>query len=391
MKILVATPTFPPNMDGVSEATSAAVKAFLDEGWKVDVATEPTFPSRNTLNWNGAKIYEFKISGSSYFRYPYKGSIGQYSDFLRSGDWNVILFQSYAWPLYLAVPYLDVIPSKKILVSHGFSALFWTPSSCFPFGLVLFACSFIQSLLMLSWLKKIDRLVVLSAHPDLRAFYDHTLANIVNHPGVRTIPNGVELSYFNVSPRLGRFRQSIGVPPKSMLFLCVANYCLRKDQGFAARAFRQAAIPNSTLVFIGSEFNDSSAVFQAADVPWALPEAPGRIVWLEKQSRETTLNALADCDIFVLSAYWEAQPIAILEAMAEHKPWIARKAGCIAEMPGGFCVGSVKGMAQAMKKLAQESHLRSQLGHLGREAVDKLYNRKTYSSSFCRLVLELRT
>jgi glycosyltransferase involved in cell wall biosynthesis len=244
---------------------------------------------------------------------------------------------------------------------------------------------------MLGWLKKIDRLVVLSAHPDLRAFYDHTLANIVNHPGVRTIPNGVDLSYSNVSPRLGRFRQCAGVPPKSMLFLCVANYCLRKDQGFAARAFRQAAIPNSTLVFIGSEFNDSSAAFQAADAHWALPEAPEKIVWLEKQSRETTLDALADCDVFVLSSYWEAQPIAILEAMAENKPWIARNAGCIAEMPGGFCVNSVTGMAQAMRKLAQDSHLRSELGRLGREAVDRLYNRKTFSSSFCRLILEVCT
>lgn len=391
MKILVASPTFPPNKDGVSEAASAAVKAFLDEGWKVDVATEPTFPSRNTLNWNGAKIYEFKISGSSYFRDPYKGATGQYSDFLRAGDWDVILFQSYAWPLYLAVPHLDVIPSKKILVSHGFSALFWTPSSRFPFGLLFFAYSFIQSLLMLGWLKKIDRLVVLSAHPDLRAFYDHTLANIVNHSGVRTIPNGVDLSYSNVSPRLGRFRQGAGVPPKSMLFLCVANYCLRKDQGFAARAFRQAAIPNSTLVFIGSEFNDSSAAFQTADAHWALPGAPEKIVWLEKQSRETTLDALADCDVFVLSSYWEAQPIAILEAMAENKPWIARNAGCIAEMPGGFCVNSVTGMAQAMRKLAQDSHLRSELGRLGREAVDRLYNRKIFSSSFCRLILEVCT
>lgn len=386
MKILVATPSFHNNKDGVSEAASAQVMAFLAKGWKVDVATEPTSPARKSLDWNGAKIYEFPITGSPYFRDPYKGAIVQYCAFLHAGDWDVILFHSYAWPLYLAVRLLDLIPSKKILVSHGYNALLWTPTSLFPFGLFSFVFSSIQSLLMFSWLKKIDRLVVLSAHPDLRAFYDHTLANIVNHPGVRTIPNGVDLSYSNVSPRLGRFRQSIGVPPQSMLFLCVANYCLRKDQGFAARAFRQAAIPNSILVFIGSEFNDSSAVFQTADAPWALPEAPGKIVWLEKQSRETTLDALADCDVFVLSAYWEAQPIAILEAMAEHKPWVARKAGCIAEMPGGFCVSSVKGMAQAMKILAQESHLRLQLGRLGREAVEKFHNRKMYSESICKLV-----
>jgi len=389
MKILVATPTFPPDKDGVSEAASAAVKAFLDQGWMVDIATEPTSPLRNSLNWHGAKIYEFPISGSYYFRDPYKGATGQYRNFLRAGNWDVILFHGYSWPLYLAVCLLDAMPSKKILVSHGFSALFWTPVSRFPFGLLSFAYSFIQSLLMLRWLKKIDRLVVLSTRRDLRAFYDHTLAKLTNHPGVRTIPNGVEVSYSDVSHRSGRFRQSLGVPSTGVLFLCVANYCLRKDQGFAARAFREAAIPGSTLVFIGSKFNESSAVFQKADAHFALQERPEKIFWLESQPRETTLDALADCDIFVLSAYWEAQPIAILEAMAERKPWIARDAGCIAEMPGGICVKSKTGMAQAMKTLAQESDLRSRLGLLGREAVETFYNRKMYSESFCQLAKEV--
>jgi len=389
MKILVATPSFPRNKDGVSEAASAQAFAFLAKGWKVDVATEPTSPARNSLDWNGAKIYEFLISGSHYFRDPYKGAVVEYCNFLRTGDWDVILFHSYSWPLYLALPLLDVMPSKKILVSHGFSPLFWTPVSRFPFGLLFFAYSFIQSLLMLGWLKKINRLVVLSAHRDLRAFYDHTFANLMNHSGVRTIPNGVEVSYSNSFLRSGRFRQSIGVPSAGVLFLCVANYSARKDQGFAARAFRQASIPGSTLVFIGSEFNDSSAEFQRADAPFAVPEAPGKIIWLEKQTRETTLNALTDCDVFVLSASWEAQPIVVLEAMAERKPWIAREAGCIGEMPGGLCVKSKTGMAHAMKTLALDSNLRSRLGQLGLEAVEKFYNRKMYSESFCQLVEEV--
>jgi len=386
MKILVAAPTFPPNKDGVSEAASAGVRAFLGRGWKVDVATEPTFPPRISLDWHGAKVYEFPISGSNYFRDPYRGATSQYRDFLRLGDWDVIIFHGYSWPLYLAVCLLDSMPSKKILVSHGFSALFWTPVSRFPFGLLSFAVSFIQSLLMLKWLKKVDRLVVLSTRRDLRAFYDHTLASLINHPGVRTIPNGVDISHSDISNRSGRFRQSLGLSSTGVLFLCVANYCLRKDQGFGARAFREAAIPGSTLVFIGSKFNESSAIFQKADAQFALKEPPGKIIWLDNQTREMTLDALADCDVFMLSAYWEAQPIAMLEAMAERKPWIARDAGCIAEMPGGLCVKSRTAMAQAMKTLAQESDLRSRLGHLGRESVETFYNRKMYSQSFCQLV-----
>jgi glycosyltransferase involved in cell wall biosynthesis len=389
MKILIATPSFRSNKDGVSEAASSQVMAFLAKGWKVDVATEPTSPARKSMDWNGANVFEFPISGSSYFRDPYKGAVVRYCNFLRTGDWDVVLFHSYSWPLYLALPLLDVMPSKKILVSHGFNGLLWTPTSRFPFGLSFVAFSFIQSLFMLRWLKKIDRLVVLSARRDLSAFYDHTLARLINHPGIVTIPNGVDVSYSDVSLRSGHFRQSIGAPSTGVLFLCVANYCLRKDQGFAARAFRQASIPGSTLVFIGSELNDSSDKFRKAAASCSLDKDQGKILWLEKQARETTLEALADCDVFVLSSYWEAQPIAMLEAMAERKPWIARNAGCIAEMPGGLCVKSETGMAQAMKTLAYNSDLRLRLGRIGREATETLYNRKIYNDSFCRLVQEI--
>jgi len=387
MKILVSTPTFPPSKDGVSEAASAGVRAFLDQGWKVDVATEPTSPPRNSLDWTGAKIHEFAITGSPYFRRPYKGALRQYQRFLRSGKWDVILFHSYSWPIYLAVPFLERIHAKKILISHGYGALIWAPVARFPFGLLVLAHRIWQILQMLFWIKRIHRWVFLSAQPDFRAFYDHWLASKIRHPGIVVIPNGVDPSDRYVSPQ--SFRKLLGIPKSSIFFLCVANYCLRKDQGFAARAFRQAAIPDSTLVFIGSEFNEFSAVFQKADATWAMPEAPGKIIWLEKKGRETTLAALADCDVFVLSANHEAQPIVLLEAMSESKPWIARNAGCIPEMPGGVCVFSEKQMALEMRRLAQNTSARSALGNIGLSAIKSRFSRISYANSYSNLIQQL--
>jgi glycosyltransferase involved in cell wall biosynthesis len=390
MKILIATFTFSPNKDGVSEAASAQAKAFLAQGWSVDVATEPTSPKRTTLNWNGAKIHEFAITGSPYFRNPYKGdAVIEYCDFLCAGDWDVIIFHSYSWSLYLAVPFLDKISAKKILVSHGYWALIWIPVHRFPFGLLVLAHGIWQSIRMLMWIKRIHRWVFLSSRPDFRTFYDLWLAKAIDHPGIAVIPNGV--AALDRDSLVQSFRKQMGIPQSSVFFLCVANYFPGKDQAFAAKAFRQAAIPGSCLVFIGSVFNEFSAEFQKADAPYALPEAPGKIIWLEKQARETTIAAFADCDVFVLSSYREAQPIAILEGMAHHKPWIARRAGCIPELPGGFCVKSEKTMARAMKILATDSNLRLHLGQLGRDSVDTLYNRKMYNSSFCRLVRDIGT
>ena len=387
MRILLCTFTFPPNKDGVSEAASAMAQAFLDRGWSVEIATEPVNPKREDLNWNGATIHEFSIIGSLHPRNPFRGEVGKYRSLLLSGNWDVIIFHSYSWTLYLAAPILDLLPGKKISASHGYGALVWVPVPRFPYGIGGLAITAIHSLLMLRWIKKIDRLVFLSKQRDLLAFYDHTLAHIARHKGIEIIPNGIDLDEKPSDPE--SFRNQIGADAGSIVFLCVANYSKRKNQGFAARAFRKAAISDSFLVFIGSEFNEFTEEFRKADLPFANAETPGRVVWVEKQSREATVNAIAGCDIFVLSASQEAQPIVLLEAMRERKPWIARDAGCISEMPGGICVKTVASMAAAMKKLAADPGLCDILGSEGRRAVEQIYNRSAYNSAYCRLIEQI--
>jgi glycosyltransferase involved in cell wall biosynthesis len=107
------------------------------------------------------------------------------------------------------------------------------------------------------------------------------------------------------------------------------------------------------------------------------------------QSREKTLNAFAACDAFVLSADHEAQPIALLEAMRESKPWISRESGCISEMPGGICIKTEMEMTAAMRKMNTAKDLCKTLGKQGRNAVEKVYNRRQYEESYCQLVQEL--
>ena len=386
-KILIATFTFPPNKDGVAEAASVMARAYLKHGWEVEIATEPTIPPREEKTWEGMPIHEFRISGTPHSRYPFRGETDAYRDFLRSGSWDVVIFHAYSWPTYLAAPHLDEIRGKKILVSHGYGALIWVPSRNFPFGLGSLLDSLVRSVVMLGWLRKINRVVYLSPRRDLKAFFDHALARLIRHPGIRVIPNGIDPE---VRGRFGEsFRKAVGAVPGQIVFLCVANYSQRKDQGYAVRAFREAAIPDSLLVFIGSEFNDAYRAFRAEDATWESASPPGRVVWLEKQDRAATLDALAGCDVFVLSASVEAHPIALLEAMREGKPWIAREAGCIREMAGGLCVSSEKAMAQGMRRLAENTSLRAATGREGAAAVARDYTVGGYTDSYCRLVEEL--
>ena len=101
------------------------------------------------------------------------------------------------------------------------------------------------------------------------------------------------------------------------------------------------------------------------------------------------MDAFAACDVFVISSDHEAQPIALLEAMRESKSWIARDSGCISEMPGGVCVHTEAAMSREMARLAAQPEMRAELGILGRQAVEEIYNRQHYIDAYCQLVAEV--
>jgi glycosyltransferase involved in cell wall biosynthesis len=389
MNILLATATFPPFKDGVAQAAAAQAHAFTAEGHKVCVATEPHADRRAGKGINRLDVREFRIHGSPHFRNPYAGDTSRYVECLKEEPWDVIIFHSYLWPLLVASPHLSRLRGKTILTSHGYGALMWTPVRRFPYGLGSLLWSFARSLEMLRWYKHLDRVVFLNSKVDGRAFYDHFLANICGHQGIRIIPNGVDIPDLQSGPPARDFLDFYGIPRTKHLFLCVANYSWRKDQLFALRAFREAALLDSTLVFIGSELNECSAAFQQADTDSLSNKSSGKVYWLEKVSRGHTLGALQACDTFILSANHEAQPIALLEAMSYAKPWIARHAGCIDRMEGGLCVKSVHNMAKAMRLVATDSALQTQLGLSGRQAVEGQYSASGYSRAYCQLLGEV--
>lgn len=362
-------------------------RGFLDRGWNVEVATLSTAPRREFHSWHEASIREFHFEGNHNAPGETARRREAWGAYLLKGDWDVIIIHAHVWQFNFSLPYLSRLKGRKVLVSHGYAALQWARNSKFPYGLPTLLLTTGRSLLMPLWFRRFDRVIFLSQKADFKGFYDHWLAKMSRYSGRRVIPNGVDLNVRGQDP-VG-FRERNGIARETFMLLCVANYSPRKDQGFAARAYRKAIIPNSVLVFIGSEFNEYSKRFQDEDARTYSDAAQNKIIWLEKQDREQTLNAIAACDAFVLSANHEAQPISLMEAMRESKPWVARQAGCIDEMPGGICVKTEQAMAEAMSKLGEDKDLRTRFGTAGRTAVENTYNLENYTDSYCKLVEEL--
>lgn len=254
-----------------------------------------------------------EVAGKAALGSRFKGQVEACQDFVASFQCDVMVFHCWnSWPLDLALSVARRNPAKKVIVSHSYSPHIWHPSPRFAWGLGAWA-----RLQPYFWsfprqMAKVDHLVVLSEHRDFGRFLDRTLMGLLRDPRWSAIPNGASI---RLAPAdLSDFRAQYGIAPGELLVLHVANYCDRKNQIAALRAFAKAKVPNAVLVFIGSEENE-----YALRLKQRLREMEGealRVLILDHVPKEMIFAAYRAADLFVLSSKVETQPLALLDAMA---------------------------------------------------------------------------
>ncbi len=341
-------------------------------GHSVTVAT--AYHAERQPNAAGAnpRVEQFKVSGMGNLQLGIEGERGKYQDFIRNFECDVMVFELWDyWNTHLALPLLKKIEAKKVLVSHGYTAHLWVPYPKFAWGLGQWLGGLPLVLAMPFNMRKYDHVVFLSQRTGWDRFFDQWVAKATGFRRRSVIPNGAFVKEFQDSTL--NFRSAYGIGGGPML-LCVANYCDRKNQILALRAFRRAAIGGATLVFIGSEFNDYSRQMEKLDGTFKETLPAGRAVLLEKVSRAMTCAAYRAADLFVLSAKAETQPIVLLEAMASRTPFISTDTGCVSELPGGVVVHSEKEMAACMRDLVNSPEKREKLTSEGWKACQKVYD-----------------
>ena len=100
--------------------------------------------------------------------------------------------------------------------------------------------------------------------------------------------------------------------------------------------------------------------------------------------RDDVSEILGSADVFVLSSIYECLPISVLEAMAAGLPVVATKVGGVPELvvdgQTGFIVGSrdPEALAQAIRKLLANPHLRRRFGDAARARVEDRFDIKRF-------------
>jgi len=379
LEILFTAATYAPYIDGVSYVIQNIAKRLVSRGHKIIVATG-THSARDFGVLNGVEVRQFDISGNRIL--GYQGDHQAYADFIEAFRGDILVnYAAQTWASDLVYPLLKSLRCKKIFIPCGYSGLHDKQYHSY----------FLE---MPDVLNRYEHVVYHSAkYQDKRFGDEHAIKRY------SIIPNGAREDEF-LEPRSG-FREAYGIK-ESKFFLSVGNYGAGKNQEFVLKAYLDAGIPDSCLVFIGSEFNSYSWKVLRKDPyrnglygKWfrymtlakrhgfyrlnpvhslAGPARQGlKVRIFEKIPRAMVVAAYHEADLFLYGSLVECFPLVILEAMASVTPFISTNCGNVAELPGGIVALSTKEMTEAIRDLAGKGPAWEKLSREGRHAWERDY------------------
>jgi len=204
--------------------------------------------------------------------------------------------------------------------------------------------------------------------------------DIVRYDGVApskitVIPNGVDMSRFDISLSREQSRERLGVPLECFLVGAVGRLEEQKGLSYLIEAIRILVEggKNVSLLVVGSGREEGRLREQAANSGIA-----DSVFFLG--TRRDVPELYRAMDVFALSSLWEGGPITLLEAMASGVPVVATPVGFVPEVlqdgKNGFIVPirDPEELAEALWKVHEDPFTAEAAAQAGRETVRDRYS-----------------
>ncbi|WMW24307.1 glycosyltransferase family 4 protein [Methanolobus sediminis] len=311
MKILHTVEFYHPSVGGAQEVVRQLSERLAQLGHDVTVATT-RLPERDFTIFNGVKIKDFSISGNAVR--GFSGEIERYKEFILESDFDVIMnYAAQQWTTDLMLPMLDKIPSKKVLVPCGFSGLYSSEYREYYEQMKI-------------WLKKYDACVYLSN--------DYRDINFAKKNGVDNksiiIPNGAGEDEFSKKVNID-IRAKLKIPHNHFLLLHVGSHTGLKGHREAITIFKKSNIKDATLLIVANDINVRCTLnCHLAEITnhfCKLLHFTDKHIIVKFLSREETVAAYHEADLFLFPSNIECSPLVLFEAMASKTPFLTTDVG----------------------------------------------------------------
>lgn len=366
LKILHTVEYYFPSVGGAQEAVKRISELLVKKGHEVTVATT-YLPEREKYNINGVKIEDFSISGNSVR--GFSGDTAKYQDFLQDSDFDIMMnYAAQQWTTDLALPILDKISTKKVLVPCGFSGLYNRE----------YADYFER---MKSWINKYDKCVYLSNN-----YRDINFARSAGANNEVVIPNGAAEEEFTEKSDID-IKKMLNIPENHFLILHVGSHTGLKGHEEAITIFKKARITQATLLIVSENLNTKctkNCHFLAKKYKWnPFSKLSDKNIIVTPLSRDETIAAYKQADLFLFPSNIECSPIVLFECMASKTPFLTTDVGNASEIiewsgagdilptikfKNGYCKAEINSSVKILQNLFDDFDLRQRMETSGYQA-----------------------
>lgn len=304
---------YAPNVGGMAEVVRQLSERLVRLGHRVTVFTSENSKRTDTV-LNGVSIRAYALSGNAVE--GINGDPSQYISDIQSMKFDVVtIFASQHWASDLLLPILDRIDAKKVFVPTGFSALHNQRYN-----------NYFNS--MSTWLLSFDMNVFLS-----NSYQDILFAKNSGVTKFTIIPNGAAEEEFSRSVSFD-LRRKLKIKNEKII-LHVGSYTGIKGHVEALNIFLNSRERNTVLLMIGARNSYLKKAMWRS--PGLLPLAiklflKRKKYFLVEWSRNETIDAFRQADLFLFPSKVECSPIVLFESMAAGLPFLSSPAGNTEEL-----------------------------------------------------------
>lgn len=194
----------------------------------------------------------------------------------------------------------------------------------------------------------------------------------VKKENIEIVPIGVNLNEYNNLPKKGKFRKKYNISVNAKLLLFIGR--IHEIKGLDLLVKAVSKVSNVKLAIVGDDFGFKSEVEKLIDNL----NIKDKVIFTGVLTGQDKLEALVDCDIFVMPSRYESFTTSGLEAMAASKPLILTENNHISSWVDGNvgvkCRFNDSDLASAIEKLVSNEKKCIEYGNNGRELIENKYN-----------------
>lgn len=376
MKIMFAVATYWPFQDGVAHVTKYLAEGLAKKGHKILVYTSTGNQNRLDIplkeEHNGVEIERIRV----FIRWPIrlKGLDSESNPahyFRRIKEFSpdvLIIVCAQTWTLDWIMPYLDQLECKKVFYSHGFSSLkdkYDIKEELVKRNLINAYIEYKKKVYfnnLYKFIEKFDKAIYIS---DIEKGYQYVLEHGLKNGVI--LENAIEDIFF---ADVMQHNNDI-IRSRKIQFLCVANYNENKNQEMLIRAYKEAKIGKSKVIFVGSIETPYLSFLrkEAIDLLGSDPEK--EIEFKVGVERKEVYDLYRESDIYICTSKHETASVVLYEAAATKMPVVSTKVGLAEKMDGIVLVNQDSDLKNVLEILYKDQKLRKENGEKIKAYVDK--------------------